>query len=73
MWKSEITYIIDTPVPSCDKDVRVVYTNTDGRELIKYYSMNTERYPTIQDIENFVLSEVDIFESMDILNTGVVQ
>lgn len=66
MWSSEITYVIDTPVPSCDKDARVVYTHTDGREVINYYSLNIERFPDMAAIEAFVASEVERLEADDV-------
>ena len=65
-WTGEITYVLDTPVPSCDKDARVVYTHTDGREQINNYSLSTERFPDTDAIDAFVQAEVDRLEAEDI-------
>lgn len=65
MWSSEITYVLDTPVPSCDKDARVVFTHTDGREEIRYYSLNIDRYPDRAAIDAFVQSEVERMDAED--------
>lgn len=66
MWTAEITYVIDTPVPSCDKDARVVYRHTDGREEIRFYSFNETRFPDREVIDDFVQSEVARLEAEDV-------
>lgn len=65
-WAGEITYILDTPVPSCDKDVRVVYAHTDGREQIFNYSLSVDRFPDQDAIDAFVQSEIDRLEAEDL-------
>lgn len=73
MWRYEILYVLDTPVPSCDKDVCVAYQHDDGREVISRYSMLIVRYPDLASIEAFVLSEVERLEAEDAANKEVVE
>lgn len=71
MWRNEILYVLDTPVPSCDKDVCVAYRHDDGREVISRYSMPVERYPDMDSIQEYALSEVERLEAEDAANKEV--
>lgn len=65
MWRANLLYVIDTPVPSCDRDARVIYTHDDGRELIRDYSLHEDRFPDHEIIDDFIQSEVARLEAED--------
>lgn len=65
MWRGEIIYVLETPVPSGDWDMRVEYTHDDGREMVRLYNPPKETYPDRAALEAFVLSEAARFDAED--------
>lgn len=64
-WTAQITSIHDTPVPSGDKVVNVLFSDGAGRDIRRTYHMHADLIDTAQEAAQFLQVECDKLDKAD--------